>query len=128
MVTLSMKKEELDRITELTVLLLSSNVPFKLSYGDFWLETFRGEQENENALKKFDNFEKGQIIPLSTIKENVVKPKADYSAVDAMYEPKTEDQIAKETEERNKKLKERFNNTGNVLPANGAVAAWDGTN
>lgn len=118
MVILSMKKEELDKITELTVLLLSSNVPFKLSYGDFRLETFRDERIESVWKKNLDNLEKGQVIPLSTIKENVVKSKSDFSALDALYSQQTtEEQIAKETEERNRKLKERFENTGNIEPA-----------
>ena len=57
----------------------------------------------------------------------VKKEVKTYDALDAMYsQPKTEEQIAKETEERNRKLKEKFNNQGNVIPNGGQVAAWTG--
>lgn len=45
------------------------------------------------------------------------KKKQDFSAVDALYNnPPSEEEIAKETEERNKRLKEKFSSVGNVQP------------
>lgn len=58
-----------------------------------------------------------------------VKPKKDYSdtsALDKLYEqPPTQAEIDAELEERNRKLREKFNNQGNVIPTDG-VAAWSG--
>ena len=56
-------------------------------------------------------------------KPKVAKPKKDFNALDAMYNnPITEEDIAKEEEERNRKLREKFNNTGNVISGDSAAA------
>lgn len=57
------------------------------------------------------------------VKPKVAKPKKDFNALDAMYNnPITEEDIAKEEEERNRKLREKFNNTGNVISGDSAAA------
>ena len=60
----------------------------------------------------------------SVVQEEVVaKSKKDFNALDAMYNnPITEEDIAKEEEERNRKLREKFNNTGNVISGDSAAA------
>lgn len=66
----------------------------------------------------------------ATFYEKNEKPKktkkADTSALDKLYEqPMSQDQIEAETEERNRKLREKFANQGNVVPTEG-VAVWTG--
>lgn len=54
------------------------------------------------------------------------KAKAETSALDKLYEsPPSQEDIEAELEERNRKLREKFNNQGNVIPTDG-VAAWAG--
>lgn len=126
-----MKKEELEKISEMVTLLLASKVPFEISYNDFHLTTYKEEILEDSG----DNVAYGSmpqlaptapaptapalIAPAPTAPAPIAPtPKKDYSALDALYNtPKTEDEIAKETEERNRKLKERFDKTGNVEPA-----------
>lgn len=61
--------------------------------------------------------------------ENNAKLKKDYSdtsALDKLYEqPPTKAELDAELEERNRKLRERFSNQGNVMPSDG-VAVWTG--
>ena len=61
--------------------------------------------------------------------ENNVKLKKDYSdtsALDKLYEqPPTKAELDAELEERNRKLREKFSNQGNVIPS-GGVAVWTG--
>ena len=54
------------------------------------------------------------------------KIKAEPSALDKLYEsPPSQEAIEAELEKRNRKLREKFNNQGNVIPTDG-VAAWAG--
>lgn len=109
-----MKKEELEKISEMVTLLLASKVPFEISYNDFHLTTYKEEILEDSG----DNVAYGTAPQLVTPAPIAPTPKKDYSALDALYStPKTEEEIAKETEERNRKLKERFDKTGNVEPA-----------
>ena len=61
--------------------------------------------------------------------ESDLKIKKDYSdtsALDKLYEqPPTKAELDAELEERNRKLRERFSNQGNVMPSDG-VAVWTG--
>ena len=58
-----------------------------------------------------------------------LKIKKDYkdtSALDKLYEqPPTQAELDAELEERNRKLREKFSNQGNVMPSDGVVA-WTG--
>lgn len=58
-----------------------------------------------------------------------VRPKKDYndtSALDKLYETSpSQEEIEAELEERNRKLREKFNNQGNVKPSDG-VSIWTG--
>ena len=58
-----------------------------------------------------------------------LKIKKDYnntSALDKFYEqPPTQAELDAELEERNRKLREKFSNQGNVMPSDGVVA-WAG--
>lgn len=58
-----------------------------------------------------------------------VRSKKDYndtSALDKLYEsPPSQAELDAELEERNRKLREKFNNQGNVKPTDG-VAIWTG--
>lgn len=64
-----------------------------------------------------DNFE-------ATFFEKVAKTKTEVSALDKLYEsPPSQEAIKAELEERNKKLREKFSNQGNVMPTSG-VATW----
>lgn len=119
-----MKKEELEKISEMVALLLASKVPFEISYNNhsgFHLTTYKEEilEDRKNKfVKSWDNVAHGSMPQLVTPAPIAPTQKKDYSALDALYNtPKTEEEIAKETEERNRKLKERFDKTGNVEPA-----------
>lgn len=119
-----MKKEELEKISEMVALLLASKVPFEISYNEhsgFHLTTYKEEilEDRKNKfMKSWDNVAYGTMPQLVTTAPIASTPKKDYSALDTMYNTqKTEEEIAKETEERNRKLKERFDKTGNVEPA-----------
>lgn len=61
--------------------------------------------------------------------ESDLKIKKDYSdtsALDKLYEqPPTKAELDAELEERNRKLREKFSNQGNVIPSDGVVA-WTG--
>lgn len=61
--------------------------------------------------------------------ESDLKIKKDYSdtsALDKLYEqPPTKAELDAELEERNRKLREKFSNQGNVIPSDGVVA-WAG--
>lgn len=61
--------------------------------------------------------------------ESDLKIKKDYSdtsALDKLYEqPPTKAELDAELEERNRKLREKFSNQGNVMPSDG-VAVWTG--
>ena len=55
-----------------------------------------------------------------------IKKKASSSALDKLYEqPPSQEAIEAELEERNRKLREKFNSQGNVAPSEG-IAAWSG--
>lgn len=54
------------------------------------------------------------------------KDYSDTNALDKLYEqPPTKAELDAELEERNRKLRERFSNQGNVMPSDG-VAVWTG--
>lgn len=54
------------------------------------------------------------------------KDYSDTSALDKLYEqPPTQAELDAELEERNRKLREKFSNQGNVMPSDG-VAVWTG--
>lgn len=53
-------------------------------------------------------------INLANSKTEIKNPKK--SSLDSLFEPKTEEQIAAEQEERNERLRKSFSNTGNVIP------------
>lgn len=54
------------------------------------------------------------------------KDYSDTSALDKLYEqPPTKAELDAELEERNRKLREKFSNQGNVMPSDG-VAVWTG--
>ena len=61
--------------------------------------------------------------------ESDLKINKDYSdtrALDKLYEqPPTKAELDAELEERNRKLREKFSNQGNVIPSDGVVA-WTG--
>ena len=61
--------------------------------------------------------------------ESDLKIKKDYSdtsALDKLYEqPPTKAELDAELKERNRKLREKFSNQGNVIPSDGVVA-WTG--
>lgn len=60
--------------------------------------------------------------------ESDLKIKKDYSdtsALDKLYEQPTKAELDAELEERNRKLREKFSNQGNVIPSDGVVA-WTG--
>ena len=61
--------------------------------------------------------------------ESELKLKKDYSdtsALDKLYEQTpTKTELDAELEERNRKLREKFSNQGNVIPSDGVVA-WAG--
>ena len=51
------------------------------------------------------------------------KTKTEPSALDKLYEsPPSQEAIEAELEERNRKLREKFNNQGNVIPTDGVAA------
>lgn len=52
-------------------------------------------------------------VDLTNNKTETKTPKK--SSLDGLFEPKTEAQIEAEQEERNRRLRETFNNTGNVI-------------
>lgn len=81
-------------------------------YNDSFNIEFFGPSEEEPVVQE-------EVVA----KPKVVKPKKDFNALDAMYNnPITEEDIAKEEEERNRKLREKFNNTGNVISGDSAAA------
>lgn len=56
----------------------------------------------------------------------IKKDYSDTSALDKLYEqPPTKAELDAELEERNRKLREKFSNQGNVMPSDGVVA-WAG--
>lgn len=56
----------------------------------------------------------------------IKKDYSDTSALDKLYEqPPTKAELDAELEERNRKLREKFSNQGNVIPSDGVVA-WAG--
>ena len=56
----------------------------------------------------------------------IKKDYSDTSALDKLYEqPPTKAELDAELEERNRKLREKFSNQGNVIPSDGVVA-WTG--
>lgn len=56
----------------------------------------------------------------------IKKDYSDTSALDKLYEqPPTQAELDAELEERNRKLREKFSNQGNVMPSDGVVA-WAG--
>ena len=98
------------------------------------------KDELEEILKK-DNISKISIsnnyfdVEFFDKKEKTLKAgsdlkiKKDYndtSALDKLYEqPPTQAELDAELEERNRKLREKFSNQGNVMPSDG-VAVWTG--
>ena len=107
----------------------------------------KGLKELENEIEKILNKDNVKRIGISdgyfevekTLKagsdlkikkaESDLKIKKDYSdtsALDKLYEqPPTKAELDAELEERNRKLREKFSNQGNVIPSDGVVA-WTG--
>ena len=104
----------------------------------------KGLKELENEIKEILNKDNVKRIGISnsyfeveffdkkekTLKdESDLKIKKDYSdtsALDKLYEqPPTKAELDAELEERNRKLREKFSNQGNVIPSDGVVA-WTG--
>ena len=86
-------------------------------YNDSFNIEFFEPREEEPAVQE-------EVVAKPKVaKPKVAKPKKDFNALDAMYNnPITEEDIAKEEEERNRKLREKFNNTGNVISGDSAAA------
>lgn len=88
-----------------------------------------------NSYFEIEFFDKGEktLKAGSDLKikkaESDLKIKKDYSdtsALDKLYEqPPTKAELDAELEERNRKLREKFSNQGNVIPSDG-VAVWTG--
>lgn len=88
-----------------------------------------------NSYFEIEFFDKGEktLKAGSDLKikkaESDLKIKKDYSdtsALDKLYEqPPTKAELDAELEERNRKLREKFSNQGNVIPSDGVVA-WAG--
>lgn len=53
-------------------------------------------------------------VNLTNSKAEIKSPKKN--SLDSLFEPKTEEQIEAEQEERNERLRKSFSNTGNIIP------------
>ena len=104
----------------------------------------KGLKELENEIKEILNKDNVKRIGISNSyfeveffdkKEKTLKAESDLkikkdhndtSALDKLYEqPPTQAELDAELEERNRKLREKFSNQGNVIPSDGVVA-WAG--
>ena len=105
---------------ELGEILKKDNVKrIGISNSYFEVEFFDKEKE----VKLFDKKEK-TLKTRSDLK--IKKDYSDTSALDKLYEqPPTQAELDAELEERNRKLREKFSNQGNVIPSDGVVA-WTG--
>ena len=71
-------------------------------------------------------FDKGEKTLKAGSDLKLKKDYSDTSALDKLYEqPPTQAELDAELEERNRKLREKFSNQGNVMPSDG-VAVWTG--
>ena len=74
----------------------------------------------------FDKFDKKEKTLKDESDLKIKKDHNDTSALDKLYEqPPTQAELDAELEERNRKLREKFSNQGNVIPSDGVVA-WAG--
>ena len=104
----------------------------------------KGLKELENEIEKILNkdnvkrigisdgyfevefFDKGEKTLKAVSDLKIKKDYSDTSALDKLYEqPPTKAELDAELEERNRKLREKFSNQGNVIPSDGVVA-WTG--
>ena len=104
----------------------------------------KGLKELENEIEKILNkdnvkrigisdgyfevefFDKGEKTLKAGSDLKIKKDYSDTSALDKLYEqPPTKAELDAELEERNRKLREKFSNQGNVIPSDGVVA-WTG--
>ena len=79
-----------------------------------------------NSYFEVEFFDKGEKTLKSGSDLKIKKDYSDTSALDKLYEqPPTKAELDAELEERNRKLREKFSNQGNVMPSDGVVA-WAG--
>ena len=79
-----------------------------------------------NSYFEVEFFEKGEKTLKAGSDLKIKKDYSDTSALDKLYEqPPTKAELDAELEERNRKLREKFSNQGNVMPSDGVVA-WAG--
>ena len=79
-----------------------------------------------NSYFEVEFFDKGEKTLKAESDLKIKKDYSDTSALDKLYEqPPTKAELDAELEERNRKLREKFSNQGNVIPSDGVVA-WAG--
>lgn len=79
-----------------------------------------------NSYFEVEFFDKKEKTPKAGSDLKIKKDYNDTSALDKLYEqPPTKAELDAELEERNRKLREKFSNQGNVIPSDGVVA-WTG--
>lgn len=79
-----------------------------------------------NSYFEVEFFDKGEKTLKAGSDLKIKKDYSDTSALDKLYEqPPTKAELDAELEERNRKLREKFSNQGNVIPSDGVVA-WTG--
>lgn len=79
-----------------------------------------------NSYFEVEFFDKKEKTPKAGSDLKIKKDYSDTSALDKLYEqPPTKAELDAELEERNRKLREKFSNQGNVIPSDG-VAVWTG--
>ena len=79
-----------------------------------------------NSYFEVEFFGKGEKTLKAGSDLKIKKDYSDTSALDKLYEqPPTKAELDAELEERNRKLREKFSNQGNVMPSDGVVA-WAG--
>ena len=79
-----------------------------------------------NSYFEVEFFDKGEKTLKAGSDLKIKKDYSDTSALDKLYEqPPTKAELDAELEERNRKLREKFSNQGNVMPSDGVVA-WAG--
>lgn len=79
-----------------------------------------------NSYFEIEFFDKGEKTLKAGSDLKIKKDYSDTSALDKLYEqPPTKAELDAELEERNRKLREKFSNQGNVIPSDGVVA-WTG--
>ena len=79
-----------------------------------------------NSYFEIEFFDKGEKTLKAESDLKIKKDYSDTSALDKLYEqPPTKAELDAELEERNRKLREKFSNQGNVIPSDGVVA-WTG--